>query len=82
MKWRFDCEVQMNGAAFVSSMILAVIFTTATVQASPVAYQKEAITENNLPVFYPQLKQQMNYQSSWLAGKYTDFALWRVVNDG
>ncbi|MCF2961731.1 hydrolase, partial [Yersinia pestis subsp. pestis] len=67
----------MNGAAFVSSMILAVIFTTATVQASPVAYQKEAITENNLPVFYPQLKQQMNYQSSWLAGKYTDFALWR-----
>ncbi|VEB11247.1 putative hydrolase [Yersinia pseudotuberculosis] len=67
----------MNGAAFVSSMILAVIFTTTTVQASPVAYQKEAITENNLPVFYPQLKQQMNYQSSWLAGKYTDFALWR-----
>ncbi|PCN63321.1 hypothetical protein A8V49_21625, partial [Yersinia pestis] len=43
----------------------------------PCGIPKEAITENNLPVFYPQLKQQMNYQSSWLAGKYTDFALWR-----
>ncbi|CFQ67177.1 putative hydrolase [Yersinia similis] len=41
----------MNGAAFISSMLLGVIFTATTVQASPVAYQKEAITENNLPVF-------------------------------
>lgn len=67
----------MNAGLFVCSLALSAILTAATVQASPVTYQKEAITENNLPVFYPQLKKQMTYQSSWLAGRYTDFALWK-----
>ena len=67
----------MNAGLFVCSLALSAILTAATAQASPVTYQKEAITENNLPVFYPQLKKQMTYQSSWLAGRYTDFALWK-----
>ncbi|MFA3780275.1 dienelactone hydrolase family protein [Yersinia sp. 1652 StPb PI] len=67
----------MNAGLFVCSLALSAILTAATAQASPVTYQKEAITENNLPVFYPQLKKQMTYQSSWLAGRYTDFAQWK-----
>ncbi len=67
----------MNAGLFVYTAILATTLTCTAVQASPVTYQKAAITESNLPVFYPQLKKQMTYQSSWLAGKYTDFALWK-----
>ena len=67
----------MNAGLFVYTAILATTLTCTAVQASPVTYQKVAITESNLPVFYPQLKKQMTYQSSWLAGKYNDFALWK-----
>lgn len=67
----------MNAGRFAYTAVLVAMLSCTAVQASSVTYQKEAITENNLPVFYPQLKQQMTYQSSWLAGKYTDFALWK-----
>ncbi|AHM76176.1 hydrolase [Yersinia hibernica] len=67
----------MNAGLFAYTAILVAALSCTTAQSSPVTYQKVAITENNLPVFYPQLKQQMTYQSSWLAGKYTDFALWK-----
>lgn len=67
----------MNAGLFVRTLALSAMLAVTAVQASSVTHQKEAITENNLPVFYPQLKKQMTYQSSWLAGKYTDFALWK-----
>ncbi|CNH41548.1 putative hydrolase [Yersinia massiliensis] len=67
----------MNASLFLRSATLSTLLAITAVQASSVTYQKEGITENNLPVFYPQLKRQMTYQSSWLAGKYTDFALWK-----
>ncbi|WP_145494699.1 dienelactone hydrolase family protein [Yersinia massiliensis] len=67
----------MNASLFLRSVTLSTLLAVTAVQASSVTYQKEGITENNLPVFYPQLKKQMTYQSSWLAGKYTDFTQWK-----
>ncbi|CFQ55794.1 putative hydrolase [Yersinia aleksiciae] len=46
----------MNAGLFVRTFALSAILAATTVQASSVTHQKEAITENNLPVFYPQLK--------------------------
>lgn len=67
----------MNASLFLRSATLSALLAITAVQASSVTYQKEGITENNLPVFYPQLKKQMTYQSSWLAGQYTDFTQWK-----
>ncbi|WP_145513691.1 dienelactone hydrolase family protein [Yersinia massiliensis] len=67
----------MNASLFLRSATLSTLLAITAVQASSVTYQKEGITENNLPVFYPQLKKQMTYQSSWFAGKYTDFTQWK-----
>lgn len=58
----------MNAGLFVCSLALSAILTAATAQASPVTYQKEAITENNLPVFYPQLKKTDDL-SKFMAGR-------------
>lgn len=67
----------MNVGSFTFTAVLVAMLSCVTTEASTVTYQKTAITENNLPVFYPQLKEKMTYQDSWLAGKYTDFALWK-----
>src|SRR5476649_23545 len=68
----------MRSGILIRTIALAVILTSGFLQASSLAYQKEALTSDALPVFYPQLKQQMTFQDSWLAGKYRDFSLWRT----
>ncbi|MDX6916617.1 alpha/beta fold hydrolase [Pectobacterium carotovorum] len=37
----------------------------------------QAVTDEGLPSFYPQLKQQMTYSDSWLSGNFTDFSQWQ-----
>ncbi|MEA9389742.1 alpha/beta fold hydrolase [Acerihabitans sp. TG2] len=68
----------MTSGIFTRTLVLAVMLTSGALQASPATYQTSAITSDNLPVFYPQLKQQMTFQDSWLAGKYHDFSVWRT----
>lgn len=67
----------MNIGFFACTAVMMAMLTCTAAQASTDNYQKTAVTEDNLPVFYPQLKKKMTYQDSWLAGKYTDFALWK-----
>lgn len=40
-------------------------------------WQRQGITEGNLPVSWQQMKSQMQYPDSWLSGRYTDFKQWQ-----
>lgn len=44
---------------------------------SPQIAADQAVTDEGLPSFYPQLKQQMTYSDSWLSGNFTDFSQWQ-----
>lgn len=46
----------MNTSLFLRSATLSALLAITAVEASSVTYQKEGITENNLPVFYSQFK--------------------------
>ncbi|ACS84488.1 dienelactone hydrolase [Musicola paradisiaca Ech703] len=45
--------------------------------ANDASYQTAAITEEALPVFYTELKQQLTYPDSWLSGHQQSFEQWR-----
>lgn len=40
-------------------------------------WQRQGITEGNLPASWQQMKSQMQYPDSWLSGHYTDFKQWQ-----
>lgn len=40
-------------------------------------WQRQGITEGNLPVSWQQMKSQMQYPDSWLSGRYTEFKQWQ-----
>lgn len=40
-------------------------------------WQRQGITEGNLPASWQQMKSQMQYPDSWLSGRYTDFKQWQ-----
>lgn len=48
-----------------------------SLMANDTAYTTRAITDDALPTFYPQLKQQLTYPDSWLSGRYHHFADWQ-----
>lgn len=58
--------------------LLAACLLSASAMASDLTYQTSAVTDDGLPVFYPQLKQKMTYPDSWLSGNFKDFAAWKT----
>lgn len=60
-----------------ASLVAACLFSASTM-ANDMTYQTSAVTEDGLPVFYPQLKQQLTYPGSWLSGNVKDFTAWKT----
>ena len=58
--------------------LMAACFCGASAMANDMTYQTSAVTEEGLPVFYPELKQQLTYPGSWLSGNVKDFAVWKT----
>ncbi|MCW2487143.1 alpha/beta fold hydrolase [Candidatus Symbiopectobacterium sp. NZEC127] len=58
--------------------LMAACFCSASAMANDMTYQTSAVTEEGLPVFYPELKQQLTYSGSWLSGNEKDFAAWKI----
>lgn len=42
-------------------------------------YQTEGLTEDAMPVYYQQLKDQMTYDDSWLSGHFHNFYQWQQM---
>ncbi|MFS2222946.1 dienelactone hydrolase family protein [Pantoea sp. B65] len=59
--------------------LLAVCLFSASVIAHDMTYQTSAVTADGLPVFYPELKQQLTYPDSWLSGNFNNFAAWKIA---
>ncbi|PWC15915.1 hydrolase [Brenneria roseae subsp. americana] len=57
--------------------LLAMLLSSTSLMANDMNAHTPAITDEGLPSFYTQLKQQMTYPDSWLSGNYTDFGLWK-----
>ncbi|WP_315709343.1 dienelactone hydrolase family protein [Brenneria uluponensis] len=58
--------------------LLTMCLVSASLMANDKDYQTSAVTEDALPTFYPQLKQQMTYSDSWLSGHDKNFSQWKV----
>ncbi|MBJ7222898.1 MULTISPECIES: dienelactone hydrolase family protein [unclassified Brenneria] len=57
--------------------LLAALLSSTSLMANDMNTHTPAVTDEGLPSFYPQLKQQMTYPDSWLSGNYADFTLWK-----
>ncbi|WJY15714.1 alpha/beta fold hydrolase [Pectobacteriaceae bacterium CE90] len=58
--------------------LLTMCLISSSLMANDKDYQTSAVTEDALPTFYPQLKQQMTYSDSWLSGHDKNFSQWKV----
>ncbi|WJV53278.1 alpha/beta fold hydrolase [Prodigiosinella aquatilis] len=58
--------------------LLTMCLVSSSLMANDKDYQTSAVTEDALPTFYPQLKQQMTYSDSWLSGHDKNFSQWKV----
>ncbi len=58
--------------------LLALYGLITSVMANEMTYQTSAVTDDGLPVFYPELKQQLRYTDSWLSGNVKDFSAWKT----
>ncbi|PWC16953.1 hydrolase [Brenneria corticis] len=57
--------------------LLAACLIAPSLMAHDMTYQTSAVTDEGLPSFYPQLKQQMTYPDSWLVSEHFRFPDWK-----
>lgn len=57
--------------------LLAASLITPSLMAHDMTHQTSAVTDDALPVFYPQLKQRMTYPDSWLVSEHVRFEDWK-----
>ncbi|MBO8132917.1 alpha/beta fold hydrolase [Dickeya fangzhongdai] len=57
--------------------VLMCCLASAPLMANDHSYTTASVTDDALPTFYPQLKQQLTYPDSWLSGRYAHFGEWR-----
>jgi dienelactone hydrolase len=74
--------VKQNQIIFLVIWLMALIAWSPLVYAgavkvSPDSYQILGVDENNLPIFYHQLKDKLTFPLSWNSGKYANFNAWR-----